>query len=376
MDEEIFNYTKEKGLPAGFGISIVAYLEKEEITGAKAKKIIDKVVEEYKDKGVHFGEAVGIIAAQSLGEPGTQLTLRTKHYAGSAEVSVGSGINRIEELVDARSKAKYPAMTIYLKKEYAKDEEKARKFANSINFVKFSDVAKIHENLQNKTATIEFSEKEMKDKGVTPKPIADLIEEILKPQSMEKERNGIDLKFKREKLADIRKKILKLKTGKVQGEKGIDKTIVVKEGNEYVVKTSGSNLKRILEMEEVDPYRTKTNDVNEIYEILGIEAARIKIIEEIRKVLEENGILVDMRHIMLLADLMTNEGEINGIVRSGISETKASPFARAAFEETVKNLLDAAFNNEIEKLNGVVENIIVGQPIKVGTGKINIVVKR
>ncbi len=374
--EEYLEYAKEKNLPLAFANSIVHYLKEKGIEGARAKKIIDKLAEEHEKKGVNFGEAVGIVAAQSLGEPGTQLTLRTKHYAGSAEVSVGSGIQRIEELVDARSKAKYPSMTIYLKKPYSKEEAKARKFANSINFVKFEDVAEIKENLQNKTAQIIFKEKEMKEKGVTPKPIADLVIATLNPASYSKDKNGMSLKFKREKLADIRKKILKLKSGKVQGEKGIEKTIVVKEGNEYVVKTSGSNLKRILEMEEVDAYRTTTNDINEIYDLLGIEAARTKIIEEIKKVLDDNGINVDIRHIMLLADLMTNSGEIKGVVRSGIAEGKTSPFARAAFEETVKNLLDAAFNNEVEHLNGVVENIIVGQPIKVGTGRVNIIVKR
>jgi DNA-directed RNA polymerase subunit A" len=99
------------------------------------------------------------------------------------------------------------------------------------------------------------------------------------------------------------------------------------------------------------------------------------VVEELKKVLDDNGINVDIRHIMLLADLMTWSGEIKGIVRTGITKGKASPFARAAFEETTKHLLDAAFKGEVETLNGVVENIIVGQPIKVGTGIVELIMK-
>ncbi len=99
------------------------------------------------------------------------------------------------------------------------------------------------------------------------------------------------------------------------------------------------------------------------------------IVSELAKTLEENSIYVDLRHLILLADLMTYIGEIKGIVRTGITRGKTSPFARAAFEETVKHLLDAAFKGEKEQLQGVVENIIVGQPIKVGTGIVELIMK-
>jgi len=98
-------------------------------------------------------------------------------------------------------------------------------------------------------------------------------------------------------------------------------------------------------------------------------------VRELSRVLKENNIAIDVRHIMLLADLMTFDGSIRGIVRTGITREKSSPFARAAFEETVKHLLDAAFAGQLETLDGVVENIIVGQPIKVGTGLVNLVMK-
>ena len=135
-------------------------------------------------------------------------------------------------------------------------------------------------------------------------------------------------------------------------------------------------MKSVLKMKEVDGVRTITNDVKEMSKVLGVEAGRASIVYELDKVLRENGISVDLRHILLLADLMTFDGEIRGIVRTGITRKKSSPFARASFEETSKHLLDAAFNGEKEMLQGVVENIIVGQPIKVGTGVVDLVMKQ
>ena len=173
----------------------------------------------------------------------------------------------------------------------------------------------------------------------------------------------------------VRKDMLKILREKVHGIKGIEKTLVVKEEDCYVIKTSGSNLKALMKFEGIDPIKVFTNDIIETSKILGIEAARTLVISELKKVLDDNGIAVDIRHIMLLADLMTFGGTIKGIVRTGITKTKASPFARAAFEETTKHLLDAAFKGEEEMLTGVVENLIVGQPVKVGTGIVELLMK-
>lgn len=188
-------------------------------------------------------------------------------------------------------------------------------------------------------------------------------------------REGLVLGLGKEPLLRVRKRLNKLMASRIQGVRGIQKALVVEENGEFVVKTSGSNLKVVLKMKEVDGTKTITNDTKEISRVLGIEAGRMSIANELHKVLEDNRITVDIRHILLLADLMTYDGEIKGIVRTGITREKASPFARAAFEETVKHLLDAAFKGEREKLQGVVENIIVGQPIKVGTGTVDLVMK-
>ena len=124
---------------------IVAIAEVYKLSKINADKLADAVKAKYDLVMVEPGEAVGIVAAQSLGEPATQLTLRTKHFAGAAEVSVGSGIQRVEEIVDGRSKAKYPTMTIYLADNLKKDKEKCEKFSRSLIDVRVRDVVKINE---------------------------------------------------------------------------------------------------------------------------------------------------------------------------------------------------------------------------------------
>ena len=355
---------------------LVALSEVYNLTTDQADKLAEHVKSIYDDSLVEPGEAVGIIAAQSLGEPGTQLTLRTKHFAGSAEVSVGSGIQRMEEIVDGRSKAKYPTMTIYLSSDIKKDKAKAEKFSKDIIDVRVEDITKTEEHFEELKFTIEIDKDKAKDLLLDVANVADEIKSGLKDLKSRQTDNKIHFAIdKKGDLLKVRKDLLKIMKEKVHGVKGIEKTVLVKEENEYVVKTSGSNLKAMLKLEEVDQEKVFTNDLLETSKVLGIEAARQLIVQELKKVLDDNGIAVDVRHIMLLADLMTFNGEIKGIVRTGINKLKASPFARASFEETTKHLLDAAFKGETEQLTGVVENLIVGQPVKVGTGIVELLMK-
>jgi DNA-directed RNA polymerase subunit A" len=131
-------------------------------------------------------------------------------------------------------------------------------------------------------------------------------------------------------------------------------------------------LKKVINIEGVDAARTKTNNINEIAEVLGIEAARNAIINEALDTLSEQGLTVDIRHIMLVSDMMSLDGEVKQIGRHGISGEKASVLSRAAFEVTVNHLLDAAVAGEVDELTGVTENVIVGQPIQLGTGDVEL----
>ena len=364
-------------LPKSILEEIALVAEQNKMSKQKAEVFTKHIEETFDTLRVEAGEAVGIIAAQSLGEPGTQLTLRTKHYAGAAEVSVGSGIQRVEEIVDGRSKAKYPVMTIFLDEELAKDKKKAEKFAKSLIDVRFSDVSKMKEDFSIKKVIISLLDEQTKERGLDEKELIDKLKGSIKNAKTRQRKNSVEFVFpKREPLLRIRKNFLKILNTRIHGVRGIEKVLIVEEDKQFVVKTSGSNLKAVLKLPEVNTNKTITNDIMEIKDVLGIEAGRTMIFNELRKTLDDNGILVDLRHMMLLADLMTFTGTIKGIVRTGITREKKSPFARAAFEETVKHLLDAAFKGEKDNLQGVVENIIVGQPVKVGTGRVELVMKR
>ena len=168
-----------------------------------------------------------------------------------------------------------------------------------------------------------------------------------------------------------------LKNLKVKGIDGIKRVIIRKEPNEgYVIYSEGSNLQKVLEIEGIDPYRTTTNDIQAVGRVLGIEAARNMVISEAHNTLSEQGLNVDMRHIMLVADVMTADGTIKAIGRHGVSAEKESVLSRAAFEITVSHLLQASRRGEIDKLEGVAENIIVGQPVNLGTGAVELVMQR
>ena len=155
---------------------------------------------------------------------------------------------------------------------------------------------------------------------------------------------------------------------------GIERVVIKKEKdtNEYVLYSEGTNLPEVLRIPGVDVSRTSSNHIHEVAQTLGVEAARNAIIEEASKVLDEQGLDVDIRHIMLVADLMTVSGEIRQIGRHGISGEKESVLARAAFEVTVKHLIEAAVKGEEDNLRGITENVIVGQLIPVGTGAIDL----
>ncbi|RLG06692.1 MAG: DNA-directed RNA polymerase subunit A'/A'', partial [Thaumarchaeota archaeon] len=152
----------------------------------------------------------------------------------------------------------------------------------------------------------------------------------------------------------------------------IKRTLLRYEDGEYVILTEGSNLKEVIQLPEVDHRRVWTNNIHEIAAVLGIEAARAAIIRELKHVLEEQGLDVDVRHLMILADMMTLSGVVRQVGRHGVVRLKSSPLARAAFEISVQTLLDAAARGEIDRLKGNVERILIGKEIKVGTGMVSL----
>ena len=164
-----------------------------------------------------------------------------------------------------------------------------------------------------------------------------------------------------------------VKASKIKGIDGVKRAIIRRLGDEYVIYTEGSNLAAALDLPYVDQVRTNSNNITEIYEVLGVEAARNAIVREATSTLAEQGLTVDIRHIMLVSDMMTNGGDVKAIGRHGISGRKSSVLARAAFEITSHHLLHAAVTGEVDYLDGVAENVIVGQPVTLGTGAVNLV---
>jgi len=316
-------------------------------------------MENYEKAMVVPGEAVGTVAAQSIGEPGTQMTLRTFHYAGVAELSVPLGLPRLIEIIDAKRSPKNAMMTIYLNEKYNKDKKAAEEIANKLQEKFFHDVSNIRIDIDKKQLRIETKDPDARR----------IIEGIAS------KKRGDTFIITKKSISDLKKLMDRLERKRISGIKGIKRAFVRESNNEYVIYTEGSNLKSVLNIEGVDRKRTTTNDIFQIYETLGIEAARNSIVIEAMNVLKDQNLDVDIRHIMLVADQMTVTGELQAVGRQGISGAKESVLARAAFEETEKHILNAAIYGEIDSLDGVAENIIIGQPIPVGTGTVELVVK-
>ncbi len=343
------------------------------LTEEGLKETMERVDEAMEYSRVEPGEASGIVAAQSIGEPGTQMTLRTFHFAGVRERDVTLGLPRLMELVDARKIPATPSMDIYLTKEYAASNEKAVKVAKEILFTKVGNVVALSEVDPTEGIKLHLGPELMADRDTTPEEISKVVETGKRKVQQDKRNPNIihvsmpdaDLSA----LFTLRNKILNMK---LKGIPGITRVTVVKEGEDWFIQTAGSNLGKVVQVQGVDPTRVYTNNVHEVAQVLGIEAARATLVRELMSTLDEQGLEVDIRHIFLVADLMTSKGYIQQIGRHGIAGTKSSVLARAAFEITVPTLAEAAVKGEVEDLKGVTENVIVGLPIPVGTGMIDL----
>ena len=337
------------------------------------KETMEKVYEGLDYSRVEPGEASGIVAAQSIGEPGTQMTLRTFHFAGVRERDVTLGLPRLMELVDARKIPATPSMDIYLTKEYATSNEKAVRVAKEILFTKVGNVVAFSEVDPTEGIKLHLGPELMSDRDTNPEEIAKVVETgKRKVQQDKRNPNVIHVSMPDADLSalfTLRNKILNMK---LKGIPGITRVTVVKEGEDWFIQTAGSNLGKVVQVQGVDPTRVYTNNVHEVAQVLGIEAARATLVRELMSTLDEQGLEVDIRHIFLVADLMTSKGYIQQIGRHGIAGTKSSVLARAAFEITVPTLAEAAVKGEVEDLKGVTENVIVGLPIPVGTGMIDL----
>jgi len=373
LKEEILKILQERKeyLPPLIIDEIVEKVKDKKIKDVR--KVVEKAIEEYNAHLMEPLEACGIVAAQSIGEPGTQMTMRTFHYAGVAEINVTLGLPRLIEIVDARKDPSTPMMTVYLEGGYKMNRELAKKMANMIEITRLINVADVAVDIGNMKIIITPNKKAMERKDIKMADIIKALKKIGKTEIVEG-KDTIEIIPTEKKYRELRRLNDEVKNIKIKGIDGIKRAIIRKENNEYVIYTEGSNFEKVLQLEGVDRTRTITNDIHAIYNVLGIEAARNAIIKEAYDTLQEQGLNVDIRHIMLVADIMTADGTIRPVGRQGVTGEKSSVIARAAFEITIDHLLKAARRGEVDELKGVAENVIVGQPIKLGTGSVELAV--
>ena len=315
------------------------------------------------------GEAIGVISAQSVGEPGTQMTMRSFHFTGVAELNVTLGLPRIIEILDARKIPSTPTMHIYLKAPYNKNKNKADQIAQQLKQTTLEEVTNQYSvDLAQSEINMLFDKDELKRRSLTLNNIYEQLTEQVKGADVKKKTASISVILKDNDVKKLYKLKEKLRNIIISGVSGITDVLAYKDNDEFIIQTFGSNLRGIADLKPVDFSRTRTNNFYEIESVLGVEAVRESILREVMNILDQEGMVVDERHISLISDLMTRDGRIKGITRHGITKEKESVLARAAFEIPLTHLVDAAVSGEKDNLVSVVENVMINQPVPIGTG--------
>ncbi len=336
-------------------------------TDEQVKEILANIKIDYENSLISPNEAIGVIAAQSVGAEATQMTLNTFHFAGVASQSV-EGLPRLIEILDAKKNLSGPMMRLYLLKE--KNNEKTLKLvADKIKETKLVDFASnVDVDLEEKVVTIDLDLKILKKFDIDPESIVSYIDKkIRKATSID----GKVLKVKGTPAATL-KDLIGIKelamSSIVHGIKGIKDVSLIEEDGEFIIITQGVALKQVLNVPEIDTFRVYTNDVVENSSVFGIEAARYTIIREIEEVVKSQGLSINQRHILLIADIMTQTGDVKGMTRYGVVADKLNVLTRASFETPLKHLSKGALMNENNKLSSITENVMTNQIVNVGTG--------
>ena len=402
--------------------------------------IMEKITEKIINSFISFGESVGPLAAQSLGEPSTQMTLNTFHLSGvgSNSVLVTSGVPRLKEIINYSKNIKTPSMNIYLKPEFEDDVEKVKIIKNKFNYIQIKDVLidseivhivseneteqdesneflnvyqhfaelldlGIKNELSEWTLRLNFNKEALLNKNVTMSEIHEtIINEISNEDNIQiafsddnSSKLTIHISISTQvdvpvikQLQSMENYITNLKIKGIPGIAKIDLRYGEGVGNkiDYDVKTGaaidkkiwylitdGSHLEDVLAYEDIDPYKTTTNNLIEVYQMFGIEAVRRKIVDELSEVFKKQN--VNSRHFQLLADIMTYKGKIMQIDRHGINKSPdKGPLSKASFEEVTDILVKAAMFSEKDDMKGVSPNIMFGQIPNVGTNSFDVLI--
>ena len=356
---------------------------KARVTEPILDEFLNECWEKYMKAKIEPGTAVGAVGAQSIGEPGTQMTLKTFHFAGVASMNVTLGVPRIKEIINAAKVINTPIIAAKLVSE--RSEQAARIVKGRIEKTYLGDVAasieeawagthtylgvnidmdaiqklQLEVTLDDiKVAIAQMPKLKIRPERITILPRKNQLKIHVYPDEKEK-----DVYYTLKQLKRLLPKVV------IKGIPHASRAVISDEKGERKLLVEGYGLKEVMTTEGVIGTQTQTNHVMEMQQVLGIEAARNAIYREIDYTMASHGMSIDPRHVMLLADVMTYKGEVFGITRFGVAKMKDSVLMLASFEKTTDHLFDAALYGKSDSIAGVSESIIMGNPAQtVGTG--------
>jgi len=354
------------------------------ITKSQLVRFLRWITQQHKEAATEAGEAAGAIAAQSIGEPGTQMTLKTFHFAGVASMNITLGVPRIIEIINATRNIKTPIISAQLVNRTSETAARIVKgrvertslgqICEFIHEVYDIGVCYFHVKLDKKlinSMQLELTDESVREAILGAKEMKSLDDSMVKiveagefrvyPFQVDRENRYYCMQYIKTHLPGIL----------VSGIPSITRAVITKKQtnqSEVEMLAEGTNLLYVMGIPGVDGAHTKSNNILEIEETLGIEAARSTIMNEIHYTMKNYGMSIDFRHMMLLGDVMTYKGEVMGITRHGIAKMKDSVLVLASFEKTPDHLFDAGVHSRTDYIQGVSECIIMGVPIGLGTG--------
>jgi len=380
-------------------------LEGVEVYPMLVPKIILAIKKQLAKTLVPAGDAVGVITAQSVGERQTQMTLNTFHRAGLISTTVVTGVPRFSELLNATKNPKSCSATIRFKPP-CKTIADARKLGSKIVLTLVADIIdkyKVEPFSEEPWYKVFCSAKDIQldsnfrircflkketlfTRKINPMTICQAIEEeyedltcIVSPLSV----GILDIFFNppSEDLAKVtifcqKTMIPQLKQTPIRGVPGITEIFYQDDddGNWFAA-TTGSNFKMLANLPFIEFENLLSNDMWEIYHNLGVEAAREFLIEEFTNVVSSDGTYINARHIMLIADIMTQLGSIVSVSRYGMKREITGPIAKASFEESLCNFMNAGAFGEVESTKGCSASVMIGKTCKLGAGLCDIVLE-
>eukprot|EP00268_Persea_americana_P026340 TRINITY_DN25729_c0_g1_i2.p1 TRINITY_DN25729_c0_g1~~TRINITY_DN25729_c0_g1_i2.p1 ORF type:complete len:1385 (-),score=229.29 TRINITY_DN25729_c0_g1_i2:420-4574(-) len=350
------------------------------ISSRQLQVFLDSCISRYHAKRLEAGTAIGAIGAQSIGEPGTQMTLKTFHFAGVASMNVTLGVPRIKEIINASKRISTPIITAFL---ICDDDEKTAKLVKGyIEKTELKEVAKsVNLVVTSREAFVRVKLDVQKIEALQMKIDANTVEQsILRhPKTkIKKEHIKVIGQYKLEvhpPVVDRSKLLFQLLSIKamlpnviIKGIPDVERAVVSIANEEYRLLVEGTNLLAVMGSPGVYGSKTTSNHILEVNRTLGIEAARRTIVDEIQYTMSSHGMSIDIRHMMLLAEVMTYKGEVLGITRFDLPKMKDSVLMLASFEQTAEHLFRASVRGRTNKIDGTSECVIMGVPMQLGSG--------